>query len=193
MRTLFDVGVPAIEGFRYESDFISPEEELALVSAIQDLPFATVTFRGVEAKRRVVQFGWDYRFETRKATPSEPIPSFLRPLQQRAGALVSMDADRLEEILVTEYQPGAPIGWHRDAPPFGIIIGVSLRSSCKMRLKPMVVGQGDTLAIELEPRSVYVLAGAARSEWQHSIPPAKELRYSITFRTLRSRTPGSRG
>jgi alkylated DNA repair dioxygenase AlkB len=192
MRTLFDVGVPPIEGFTYEPDFISREEELALVSAIRELTFGTVTFRGVEAKRRVVQFGWDYRFETRKATPSEPIPSFLVPLQQRAGALVGIDAQRLEEILVTEYQPGAAIGWHRDAPPFGIIIGVSLLSSCRMRLKPMVAGRGDTLAIELEPRSVYVFAGAARSEWQHSIPPAKELRYSITFRTLRSPL-GSRG
>jgi DNA oxidative demethylase len=186
MRTLFDIGVPAVEGFRYESDFISSEEELALVSAIQDLTFGTVTFRGVEAKRRVVQFGWDYRFETRKATPSEPIPAFLVPLQQRAGALVGMDAERLEEILITEYQPGAAIGWHRDAPPFGIIVGVSLLSSCKLRLKPMAAARGDALAIELEPRSVYVFAGAARSEWQHSIPPAKALRYSITFRTLKS-------
>jgi alkylated DNA repair protein (DNA oxidative demethylase) len=186
MRTLFAVGVPSIEGFRYEPDFISRDEELALVSAIRELSFATVTFRGVEAKRRVVQFGWDYRFETRKATPSEPIPSFLVPLQQRVGAFVGIDAQRLEEILVTEYQPGAAIGWHRDAPPFRIIVGVSLLSSCRMRFKPMVAGRGDTLAIELEPRSVYVFAGAARSEWQHSIPPAKELRYSITFRTLRS-------
>ena len=188
MGTLFDVGIPAIEGFRYQSDFISREEELALVSAIQHLPFGTVTFRGVEAKRRVVQFGWDYRFDTRKATPTEPIPSFLISLQQRAGALVGLDPERLEEILVTEYQPGAAIGWHRDAPPFGIVIGVSLLSSCKMRLKPMVGGRADTIAIELEPRSVYVFAGAARSEWQHSIPPAKALRYSITFRTMKSRT-----
>ena len=192
MRTLFDVGIPAIEGFRYESDFISREEELALVGAIRDLTFGTVTFRGVEAKRRVVQFGWDYRFETRKATPTEPIPSFLIPLQQRAGALVGLNPERLEEILVTEYQPGAAIGWHRDAPPFGIVIGVSLLSSCKMRLKPMVARRGDTVAIELERRSVYVFAGAARSDWQHSIPPAKELRYSITFRTLTSR-PGDGG
>ncbi len=188
MRTLFDVGIPAIEGFRYEADFISHEEELALVGAIQNLTFGTVTFRGVEAKRRVVQFGWDYRFETRKATPSEPIPPFLIPLQQRAGALVGLDAERLEEILVTEYQPGAAIGWHRDAPPFGIVIGVSLLSSCKMRLKPMDAARGETRTIDLEPRSVYVFDGAARSEWQHSIPPAKQLRYSITFRTLRSRT-----
>jgi alkylated DNA repair protein (DNA oxidative demethylase) len=39
--------------------------------------------------------------------------------------------------------------------------------------------------LTLEPRSGYVLAGEARRSWQHSIPPAKELRYSITFRTLR--------
>jgi DNA oxidative demethylase len=193
MRTLFEVGIPPIEGFRYQPGFISREEELALVNAIQSLPFGIVTFRGVEAKRRVVQFGWDYRFETRKATPSDPIPSFLLPIQARAAVLADIEAERLEEVLVTEYQPGAAIGWHRDAPPFGIIIGISLLSSCKMRLKPMEGGRGDTLAIELEPRSVYVFSGAARSDWQHSIPPAKELRYSITFRTLRARATAAEG
>jgi alkylated DNA repair dioxygenase AlkB len=37
----------------------------------------------------------------------------------------------------------------------------------------------------LPRRSGYVLAGAARWVWQHSIPPVKELRYSVTYRQLR--------
>jgi alkylated DNA repair dioxygenase AlkB len=187
MRTLFDVGVPSIEGFRYEPDFISRDEEEALLTAIRDLPFGAVTFRGVQARRRVVQFGWDYEFASRKASPAAPIPAFLLPLQQRAGAFAGVDPARLEEVLVTEYQPGAAIGWHRDAPPFGIVIGASLLSSCKMRLKPIEGGRGDTVAVELEPRSIYVFDDVARWQWQHSIPPAKELRYSITFRTLKAR------
>jgi hypothetical protein len=39
---------------------------------------------------------------------------------------------------------------------------------------------------QILPRSGYVLSGAARYAWQHSIPPTKALRYSITFRTLRA-------
>jgi hypothetical protein len=81
MRTLFDVGVPSIEGFRYEPDFISRDEEQALLTAIRDLPFGAVTFRGVQARRRVVQFGWDYEFASRKASPAAPIPAFLLSLQ----------------------------------------------------------------------------------------------------------------
>jgi alkylated DNA repair dioxygenase AlkB len=184
---LFDIGVPSIEGFRYEPDFITHPEERELVAAITQLSFGPVTFRGVEAKRRVVQLGWDYQFSTRKASPAQPIPEFLRPLQQRAGSFSGVNANALEEVLLTEYQPGAAIGWHRDAPPFGIIIGVSLVSSCKMRLKPMGGGRGQAVAIELAPRSVYLFSGPARSDWQHMIAPAKTLRYSITFRTVRSR------
>jgi alkylated DNA repair dioxygenase AlkB len=123
---LFDLGVPPIPGFKYEREFISPDEARALVEQIEQLTFGAVTFRGVEARRRVVQLGWDYQFSTRKATPAVALPDFLRPLQARAGQFAGVEPDRLEEALVTEYRPGAAIGWHRDAPPFGIVVGVSL-------------------------------------------------------------------
>lgn len=185
---LFDLGVPAIEGFKYQPEFITPDEERELVAAIARLPFGTVTFRGVEAKRRVVQFGWDYQFSTRTASPSEPVPDFLIPLRQRAGAYAGVLPERLEEALVIEYQPGAAIGWHRDAPQFGLIVGVSLVSACKLRLKPMDGGRDETVAIELAPRSAYLFSGPARFDWQHMIPPTKSLRYSVTFRTIAAHT-----
>jgi alkylated DNA repair dioxygenase AlkB len=118
-------------------------------------------------------------------------------LRDRTGELIARDPEDLGEALVTEYAPGAGIGWHRDAPPFGIVVGVSLLSECTMQFRPWPVnkaGEGASrakrskpLAQVLAPRSVYVLDGAARSQWQHHIPAAKELRYSITFRTLRKR------
>ncbi len=89
---------------------------------------------------------------------------------------------------MTEYQPGAGIGWHRDAPPFGIIAGISLAGKCRMRFQKGTGADRQTAAIELTPRSIYLLTGRARSDWQHTIPPGTELRYSITFRTLRRRT-----
>ncbi len=49
-----------------------------------------------------------------------------------------------------------------------------------------------TFELELAPRSGYVLAGPARTAWQHHVPPAKRLRYSITFRTLRTSGTGRR-
>jgi alkylated DNA repair dioxygenase AlkB len=184
VRALFDVGIPSIEGFRYQGEFISREEELALTSAIRKLEFGKVVFRGVEARRRVAQFGWHYEFGSRQATRTEPVPDFLLALRKQAGELIGIQPALLEEVLVTEYQPGAGIGWHRDAPPFGIVIGVSLLSACKMRLRPRGGVAGSTVAIELAPRSIYVFDGAVRSDWEHSIPPAKELRYSVTFRTM---------
>lgn len=169
-------------GFVYTPDFITPDEEAELLASIEKMEFSQVRMRGVVARRRVRQFGWRYSFETYKLTEGATIPEFLAPLQARAAALAGLGTDALSEALVTEYTPGATIGWHRDAPMFGIVIGVSLRSSCTFKLRR---GEGERpLAIELAPRSVYVLDGEARRDWQHSIPATRSLRYSITFRTL---------
>jgi hypothetical protein len=36
-------------------------------------------------------------------------------------------------------------------------------------------------SLRLAPRSVYLLSGPARTQWEHSIPPLAGLCYSITF------------
>ena len=38
--------------------------------------------------------------------------------------------------------------------------------------------------LEVAPRSAYLLSGEARHDWEHSITPGEQLRFSITFRTL---------
>ena len=142
--------------------------------------------RGQTAKRTTRHFGYDYDYEAWKVTPTEPIPDCLRWLRDRCGELAELAPEALAEALVTRYPEGAGIGWHRDAPMFGPkVIGVSLLSACRMRFQR---GKGEARRVfdlELAPRSAYVLGGRARSAWQHSIPAAKSLRYSITFRTLR--------
>jgi alkylated DNA repair dioxygenase AlkB len=175
--------VPA--GFTYEAAIIDGEAERALLEHVQTLPFGDVVMRGVTARRRVVQFGWRYSFDARALSEGPAIPDYLLDLQRIAGGLAGIDPADLSEVLVTEYAPGATIGWHRDAPPFGIVVGVSLLSACRFRVRRTVGDAVERAEIELAPRSAYVLDGAARSEWQHSIPPTKALRYSITFRTLR--------
>jgi alkylated DNA repair dioxygenase AlkB len=185
MAWLFDLGIPWISGFKYEPDFISSHEEATLLHDIRALEFGAVMFRGVQARRRVVSFGYDYEFGSRKTTPGSPIPPFLLPLRQQAAEFAERDPDELAEVLVTEYQPGAGIGWHRDAPPFGLIVGVSLLSKCTLKLRPREGVAAAPVALELEPRSVYVFDGVVRSDWEHSIPATKHARYSVTFRTLR--------
>src|SRR4051812_41666806 len=107
------------------------------------------------------------------------------PVRRRAAALAGAEPEELVEALVQRYPPGSTIGWHRDAPAFGTVVGISLGSPSRLRLQR---GKGEdrrVWEVVLDPRSGYALAGKARTSWQHSIPPTKALRYSITFRTLR--------
>jgi DNA oxidative demethylase len=180
--------IPSVlpEGFAYHPDWLSGEEDATLVGHIEALRFAEVRMHGVVAKRKVVHFGWDYGYDSWTISRTDPAPDWLLPLRVRAAGALGAAPEALEEILVTRYEPGAGIGWHRDAPMFGpVVLGVSLLGTCRMRFQRTVAGQRETAEAVLSPRSLYVLAGTARFAWQHSIPPAKELRYSITFRTLK--------
>jgi alkylated DNA repair dioxygenase AlkB len=179
---------PGVEGLRFQEELITAAEESALLDCIRSLEFHEMRMRGVAARRRVIHYGVNYSFETFKATPGPPIPEFLFPLRERAAAFAGVGPSHLAEALITEYSPGAAIGWHRDAHPFDVVVGISLLSACRFRFRRGKVRAWETVDLPLPPRSAYVLTGPARTEWEHSIPPVKELRYSVTFRTLRKRT-----
>ena len=172
------------EGLLYQPDFLSEAKEAELIRIFRELPFQAFDFHGYTAKRRVLEFGFEYDFTTRRATPTQSFPEFLSSVRERVARFAGLSAADLVEGMVTEYSPGAPIGWHRDAPQFGTVIGISLASTSRMRFKPYKA-EGKPVALTLEPRSIYVMRGPARWKFQHSIPAVKELRYSITFRTLR--------
>ena len=178
------------EGFIFEREFLGADEETDLLSVISRMDFRTLQMRGVTARRRIKQFGWHYTFESYQLTPADPIPAEFDRIAERSAALAGVDGSEWAEALVTEYPAGAGIGWHRDAPPFGIVAGISLQGACRMRFQTGTGPSRVTSAIELPPRSIYLLTGAARSQWQHMIPPTCEPRYSITFRTLRNRNRG---
>jgi alkylated DNA repair dioxygenase AlkB len=185
---LFGNEAPLPEGFAYRPDFISTDEETALVEAIAALPLRPARYKTYEARRRILSFGFSYDFSANRLEPAPPIPAFLLALRQRAAAWLALDARDFEHALLTEYLPGTPIGWHRDSPDFETVVGVSLAGRCRMRFRPyphLPRGGHPGVDIELAPRSAYVLRHAARWRWQHHIPPAAEHRYSITFRTLR--------
>jgi alkylated DNA repair protein (DNA oxidative demethylase) len=174
------------EGLVYEPDFLTEEEERTLLAAIAVLEFEEIRMHGQVARRTAKHYGIAYDYDNPAASrPGEPLPEWLEPLRARVAELVGLHPDELVEALVQHYPPGAPIGWHRDAPKFGLVAGVSLASPGRMRFQRGKREAREVTEVMLDPGSAYVLAGKARWSWQHSIPPVKEHRYPITFRTLR--------
>jgi alkylated DNA repair dioxygenase AlkB len=160
-------------------------EEEKLLGLMEATEFRSVTMRGQTARRTVRHYGYDYAYDTARVERGEPLPAELVWLRDRAAGLAGLEPDELAQTLVSRYPPGAPIGWHFDAPKFGpSLVGVSLGAASRLRLRRGDGEERRTFELVLEPRSAYILGGPSRSDWQHSIPPVKELRYSITFRTL---------
>jgi alkylated DNA repair dioxygenase AlkB len=182
-------GLP--EGMRYAPALISADDEQALVRELAPLPFKEFEFHGFLGRRRTVSYGWHYDFNGGGLKQAGAMPEFLLPVRALAARLAGLAPDALEHALLIEYAPGAGIGWHRDRPQFGDVIGLSLLAPCTFRLRRKIGRTWERRALTAEPRSAYLLRGPARSEWEHSIPPLETLRYSITFRSLAPRAMGS--
>jgi alkylated DNA repair dioxygenase AlkB len=173
------------EGFKYERGVISVEDETRILERIRALPFKEFDFHGFTGKRRTVSYGWKYDFTERRLLKAEDIPDFLLDLRVVAARFADISPADLQQVLVTEYSAGAGIGWHRDKAVFGDVIGISLLSSCVFRLRRKVGDRWERSSLTADPRSAYLLRGASRTEWEHSIPGVHALRYSITFRNFR--------
>jgi alkylated DNA repair dioxygenase AlkB len=183
--SLFDRDLPA--GFQYRQNFVTGAEEERLLDAIAGVAFSNFEMRGVVARRRVAFFGESY---TREA--AGPMPSFLLSLRSDIAAWAGVSAESFAMALINEYRPGTSIGWHRDAPQYEIIAGLSLLAACRMRFRPyrspaMIPPDRRVATHELvlDRRSAYLMTGASRTAYEHHIPPVRDFRHSITFRTLR--------
>ena len=172
------------QGFKYRPDFLSAAEEHELAERLARLPFRPFEFQGYLGKRRVISFGWQYVFNGSGLKKAEDMPDFLLPLRERAASFAGLEAGQLQHVLITEYAPGAGIGWHKDRSVFGDTIGISLLAPCRFRFRKKEGAKWKRSTLIAEPRSAYLLRGASRTEWEHSIPPLDALRYSITFRNL---------
>jgi alkylated DNA repair dioxygenase AlkB len=181
---LFEPQEARPQGLRYQPDFISPDEERALIGDIRALPLAPFQFGQFEGKRRVTSFGIRYDFSDHRLHETAPIPEFVREVLVRAEGFAGLSPGSIQHALFTEYDVGAGIGWHRDKVAFGIVLGVSLGSPAPLRFRRRASKTFERFTMEAAPRSLYLLDGAARSEWEHSIPPVEATRWSITFRTM---------
>ncbi|MGZ8286170.1 MAG: alpha-ketoglutarate-dependent dioxygenase AlkB [Allosphingosinicella sp.] len=183
--SLFEETLPAAPaGLVYAPGFIDSKEEGALAANIAALPFKPFEFHGFTGNRRTVSFGLHYAFDGSGLREAEPIPDWLRPLRARAAALAGVEPEAFVHALVIEYAPGAGIGWHRDRPVFGDVVGISLLAPAPLRFRRKAGAKWERFTFTAEPRSAYLLRGEARHEWEHSIPRLETLRYSVTLRTL---------
>ncbi|HEY0112721.1 MAG TPA: alpha-ketoglutarate-dependent dioxygenase AlkB [Allosphingosinicella sp.] len=184
--SMFEPGSDLPEGLAYRAELIGIKEEKRLAERIAALSFKAFEFHGFTGHRRTVSFGWHYAFDGSGLHEAEPMPEWLLPVRTRAADFAGIEPQALRHALVIEYAPGAGIGWHRDRSVFGDVVGISLLAPARLRFRRKVGAKWQRASIVAEPRSAYLLRGPARHEWEHSIPPMEALRYSITFRTLRS-------
>ena len=185
--TLDLFGAPVLPGLRSQPDLIDPDEERMLIGNIDATDLQPFRFQGWTGNRLTASFGWSYDFEVGRPREAPPIPDWLRPFRQRAAGFSGLDPDDLIQALLIRYDPGAGIGWHRDRPIYGHVIGVSLGEPATMRFRRRRPGGFDRASAPLDPRAVYHLSGPARHEWEHGIVAMERPRWSITFRSLADR------
>jgi alkylated DNA repair dioxygenase AlkB len=182
---------PALpEGMVYETEFLTPGEEQALVTLIERMPLAEMRYKGYTARRRVASFGGKYDFSANRLEAAAPLPAELEPLRRKVAAWVGVEPAAFTQVLVAEYRDGTPLGWHRDVPDFEDVVGVSLLNEAVLRFRPYPPREpkkAGVIKLTVAPRSIYLLRGAARWGWQHSVAPTRSLRYSITLRTAAAR------
>jgi alkylated DNA repair dioxygenase AlkB len=183
---LFEFGARSLPaGMRYWEEVVSEAQERSLVRYIEQLPLKPLEFAGgFKGSRRVVSFGWRYDYNQQTLIEASAIPKELGDVRRAAASLANHRPEDLGQVLVTEYAPGAGIGWHRDKKMFGNIIGISLLAPCNFRLRLKKGSSWDRILLQANPRSAYLLSGPSRTVWEHSIQPLDRLRYSITFRTF---------
>lgn len=184
--------VPPVPGLRLIEQAIPPSLEVELADEIDRLPLAPFQFGQWEGKRLTANFGSAYDYQRARPVPAPPLPSWIDALRQTLAPLFGLEPERFEQALAIRYDPGAGIGWHRDRPQYGGVIGLSLSAPATLRLRRRLPGGGfERAGVELPRRSAYLLSGEVRDGWEHSIAPMSVTRRSITLRTMRDQATGT--
>jgi alkylated DNA repair dioxygenase AlkB len=170
-------------GLATRADFVSRAEEAELLAHVTTLPFKPFEYQGWLGKRETISFGWRHDFNQARVEPAPPIPGFLLPLRERAATFAELAPADLEQALVIRYGIGAALGWHRDRPAFDRVFGLSLRSDAVLRFRRRTARGFERFALDAPARTAYLLSGEIRHDWEHSLNPVTEERFSITFRS----------
>jgi len=173
-------------GLSFWNEGITAAQEASLIEHIDAEPLEPFRFQGWTGKRETHSFGWHYDFERGGFEKTDPVPHWLQPIRNSLAKLSGIAPEDLVQVLLTRYEAGAGIGWHRDRSVFNDVVGLSLGSEAPLRFRRRAGSSFERYTVSLASRSVYLLSGEARNIWEHSIPPVKEPRWSITFRTLSS-------
>lgn len=182
MSTLFNE--PLVAGLKYEEHLIRETEERQLLEQLAQLELAPFRFHGWLGNRKTQSFGWRYDFDDASFRPTDPLPDWLLPLREKVAAFAGLPPDEFVHVLLARYDPGAGIGWHRDRDVFEKVVGISLNTAATLRFRQRIGSGFHRATLEVAPRSAYLLSGESRWEWEHSIAPRDQLRFSITFRSL---------
>jgi alkylated DNA repair dioxygenase AlkB len=182
---LFAAAAPPVPGLLLVPEAVSPAEEAELAERLDAAPLEPFEFGPWRGKRLTAHYGSAYDFTRGRVREAPPLPDWLRALRETLAPQAGIDPAELASALLIRYDPGAGIGWHRDRPQYGEVLGLSLGAPCVMRLRRRAAGGFERRKLALPPRSLYRLSGEVRWDWEHSIAPMEATRRSITFRTLR--------
>ena len=176
---------PIVPALVLVGEAVSEAEQRALEAHIDAAPLAPFQFGQWEGKRLTTHYGSGYDFSRQRVAEAPPLPDWLIDLRDKLAPQVDLEPALFQAALVIRYDPGAGIGWHRDRPQYDNVMGLSLTAPCVLRLRRRTATGFERRNVELPPRSLYLLSGEVRREWEHSIVPLDVTRRSITFRSLR--------
>lgn len=190
-------------GFLYVAELVTPSEERALLDWFAAAPdWKLVTFRGQTARRRAMSFGARYLTQGRHIEPAPELPCELAVYRDRMveaactglGRELALAGRSIADFglcTALHYPPGGAIGWHVDNRAFGpTVLSLSLGAPARLQLQRTPRDDSPAAGVieqELAPRSVFVLAGESRVEWQHRVWPVRAERYSLTVRSAADR------
>lgn len=175
---------PIVPGLVRVEDAVSEGEARAIEAHIDAAPLAPFEFGQWRGKRLTVNYGSAYDYQRARPKEAPPLPEWLIALRERLAPQVGRDPSPFVQGLLIRYDPGAGIGWHRDRPQYGEVLGLSLSHPATLRLRRRTPDGFERRSVELPPRSLYLLTGEVREQWEHSIAPMDAVRRSVTLRTM---------
>lgn len=189
---------PAPPGLKLAYEIMTLEEEAQLIGRIQASGLADYAYDAANP-RSSMSYGWKYDFRDDSFVACAPTPEGFGAICETAARFAGVEPGDLAECLLNRYDPGAIIQWHFDKPVWEHVVGISLGAAATMEFRKATADGCQHAAVELRPRSIYLLSGEARHAYQHSLLPVDGTRWSITFRSfsdvglkLRDSGPGRR-